>query len=435
MPQIQQQMQQQAVGPALSSQPHAAEAAEAAEGEGELTAEQLMLSDVQLWEQLLLGSYSGQEIAQHLSAAMDHPFREDELPAPQHHQQQQHQHDQHHYHQYQHQQQQQQIEAQHNFPQQQHFLPRQHQDQHQHQQYAQAPQRTVHYRETIDLTAEDDDDYPAGGGSLGGASASYQSYHSSQGWTGYSSGQAYQPKREEVPAGWRESFGSLPPPSYAASYSSYYAQSTSSSPSLARQFYPKPTTYYRRMEVFFRLLSLTHFTITGRPKERMSELLSTIKLIPGAEFDAKTRKWKFPISSLGALETAIAENCKSVDIHSIPQHILQMMTLAAQRRNADAQAGDAEQFLQERLHARLLRALAPFQREGVAFILKRDGRALLADEVRSCCCCNCAALEYGNRLSSRPSFLACMVSFDRWVSARRSRRSRLPARTRRIGQC
>src|SRR5690606_28837048 len=100
------------------------------------------------------------------------------------------------------------------------------------------------------------------------------------------------------------------------------------------------------------------------------------------EFDEKIRKWKFPIGSLNALETAIAENFKFAIVHRLPSNTLKMITLASEKMRADAQAGDAEQFLQTRVHGRLLRALAPFQREGVACILKRDGRALLADEVR-----------------------------------------------------
>src|SRR3546814_16660435 len=87
-------------------------------------------------------------------------------------------------------------------------------------------------------------------------------------------------------------------PSYAST-SSVHIKSQESD--LIPQQYYRPVIY-QRLEMSFRLLSLTHFTISAHPKEKMEELLSTIKLIQGAEFDEKIRKWKFTNGSLNPIK-------------------------------------------------------------------------------------------------------------------------------------
>eukprot|EP00966_Prymnesium_polylepis_P089266 2066894-Prymnesium_polylepis.1 len=90
----------------------------------------------------------------------------------------------------------------------------------------------------------------------------------------------------------------------------------------------------------------------------------------------------FPLSAydrvLGACASASPSWC--VDLVPIPRPILAAATVASAAA-ASAPAADAEAL--RGVPFDLVEQLAPYQREGVAFMLRRGGRALLADESRA----------------------------------------------------
>lgn len=79
----------------------------------------------------------------------------------------------------------------------------------------------------------------------------------------------------------------------------------------------------------------------------------------------------------------------------IPDDVLRQLSI--QRATSGAQQSDAQKAAHEKLAPllppRLLGSLAPFQKEGAAFVVGRGGRGLIADEVRRRCCaglqCQC----------------------------------------------
>ncbi|KAG5185466.1 hypothetical protein JKP88DRAFT_354190 [Tribonema minus] len=146
------------------------------------------------------------------------------------------------------------------------------------------------------------------------------------------------------------------------------------------------------------LVSTTHFT--AKVRKPVHPMVQTyLRLTPGAEYDKEKRKWKFPLASHDRLATGLSNHVKVIGIPR-PAMGAAMIASSAAAAKAAEQGDDAEdvkvlegkaagqgddagdaKVLEGKVPEQLLKALAPFQREGVSFVLSKGGRAMIGDEM------------------------------------------------------
>ncbi len=116
--------------------------------------------------------------------------------------------------------------------------------------------------------------------------------------------------------------------------------------------------------------------------EQASAVLNTFKLVPGVRFDWASRppRWLFPISFHDQLY-ALLEKMHDACIHPLPSSILDVMREKHRLRNNNVNGLYDALKLDSFIPESLLVQLASFQKQGVEFILRNDGRALLADDM------------------------------------------------------
>lgn len=106
---------------------------------------------------------------------------------------------------------------------------------------------------------------------------------------------------------------------------------------------------------------------------------------PDVRFDGEKNRWICPLSSYEGICYAL-HNSGAV-VSQLPRSVLAALSLSARRRGEEGAASaesDRENVLSQlksMIPGRLLKALAPFQREGVVFALKNEGKAFIADEM------------------------------------------------------
>jgi SWI/SNF-related matrix-associated actin-dependent regulator 1 of chromatin subfamily A len=118
-------------------------------------------------------------------------------------------------------------------------------------------------------------------------------------------------------------------------------------------------------------------------EEQTSAILTTFQLIQGVRFDWSSRppQWTFPVPFHDQLH-AILEKSHGMVVHSLPPTILAVAREKCRQIN-DAGGLEAHRTprLEEHIPECILMQLAPFQKQGVEFILRNEGRALLADDM------------------------------------------------------
>ena len=128
-------------------------------------------------------------------------------------------------------------------------------------------------------------------------------------------------------------------------------------------------------------------------------------MVKGVRFDEKNKRLLFPLSEHDKLAVALSSILIRTEL--LPRNVIAAAQLSYRRdnpsrvmnidNNAEGEDGenggydikkDAENKIEENLNAlrgkiseKLLQSLAPFQREGVLFVLNNRGRALIADEM------------------------------------------------------
>lgn len=107
-----------------------------------------------------------------------------------------------------------------------------------------------------------------------------------------------------------------------------------------------------------------------------ADVVPILRKIESKEFDIKTKFWSFDIKDYKKLMNELLD-IPSVNIRitdSVPDSVLVILT---KMRNTNNITID----LKERLSSELVDELFPFQKEGVLFGIRREGRCLIADDM------------------------------------------------------
>ncbi len=126
------------------------------------------------------------------------------------------------------------------------------------------------------------------------------------------------------------------------------------------------------------LVSTAHFT--AKVRKPVDPFVQTyLRLTKGAKFDKATRRWHFPISSHDSLLSALSRKTKVV---GVPRSAINAALLASGGNEViDIPGEGLEDDHLKGVPRQVIKALAPFQKDGVRFVLERGGRALIADEM------------------------------------------------------
>jgi hypothetical protein len=140
--------------------------------------------------------------------------------------------------------------------------------------------------------------------------------------------------------------------------------------------------------IAFHLVSANEFaprmvSSNGRPLPL--ELLFTFQLVPRIRFDGEKKRWLVPLTYHDQLQATL-EKRHRIKIEPLPRNTLLAVnermlrsSMASSASTKEVEECDVE--LRSRVPESLIRALAPFQRLGVQFVMRNEGRALIADEM------------------------------------------------------
>ncbi|CAM9597424.1 unnamed protein product, partial [Ectocarpus sp. 13 AM-2016] len=104
------------------------------------------------------------------------------------------------------------------------------------------------------------------------------------------------------------------------------------------------------------------------------------KLTPGATYDEKEKRWKFPLGAHENLAGALSR--QGVQVVPVPRQALAAATLAVEpEQGADGEKEPPVKLCEKMVPECIRKHLAPFQKQGVEFVLKKEGRAMIADEM------------------------------------------------------
>jgi hypothetical protein len=146
--------------------------------------------------------------------------------------------------------------------------------------------------------------------------------------------------------------------------------------------------YRPDITIAFHLVSANEFAprvvhTNGRPLPL--ELLFTFQLVPRIRFDGEKKRWLVPLTYHDQLQATL-EKRHRIKIEPLPRNTLLAVSerilrssMATSVSTKEVEECDVE--LRSRVPESLIRALAPFQRLGVQFVMRNEGRALIADEM------------------------------------------------------
>ena len=148
-----------------------------------------------------------------------------------------------------------------------------------------------------------------------------------------------------------------------------------------------------QVTVAFNLMSTQEFSThcycgNGMPmqEDQTKQILTTLQLVHGGKFDwsSSPPKFVFPITYHDQLYAILEERHNPwLTVEPLPVNILKVSReKVAQESSASLIGnGQSQMKLDDIIPGHLLDQLAPFQKQGVEFILKNEGRALLADDM------------------------------------------------------
>ncbi|KAG8198721.1 hypothetical protein JTE90_023489 [Oedothorax gibbosus] len=119
------------------------------------------------------------------------------------------------------------------------------------------------------------------------------------------------------------------------------------------------------------LISRQRFTVDVKFHK---ELIEVFKSIPNRLYDMQTKKWNFPVKDHDKLISLVKPLHSEVILAPLPKVILNVFKSAPATRTI-------EDVDLSRLDPFMLKTLLPFQKEGVQFAVKHNGRVLIADDM------------------------------------------------------
>jgi hypothetical protein len=159
--------------------------------------------------------------------------------------------------------------------------------------------------------------------------------------------------------------------------------------------YTQSYNYNPNATISFSLANTREFTAKAEGGSLPSATLQTLKNVAGVRFDDEKKRLLFPLSEHDKLQVALA--LLRITVDPLPRAVIAAAQLSYQRYNSSHVIdvdGDDEaknsiavkeeetlKALKGKIHDKLLNSLAPFQREGVLFVMNNKGRALIADEM------------------------------------------------------
>ncbi|XP_064401335.1 SWI/SNF-related matrix-associated actin-dependent regulator of chromatin subfamily A-like protein 1 isoform X1 [Halichondria panicea] len=112
------------------------------------------------------------------------------------------------------------------------------------------------------------------------------------------------------------------------------------------------------------------------------DLIEIFKKMPTRAYNTKTSLWSFGIEDYNSLVKAIQSSCKHVELDLIPRPVVNLFLSQLQAQSHSIQAKSHSSVIDwSRIETKLSTALMEFQKEGVEYSIKRDGRVLIADDM------------------------------------------------------
>ena len=105
------------------------------------------------------------------------------------------------------------------------------------------------------------------------------------------------------------------------------------------------------------------------------DIINLMKQMPSKSYDPTSKKWNFDLSDYQEF-LRMATKCEGVIINPLPQYVVNLIS----KRNGPSMSEDEEIDLST-LGDNLLNSLMPFQREGILFGIRHNGRVLIADDM------------------------------------------------------
>ncbi|CAM9140849.1 unnamed protein product, partial [Laminaria digitata] len=139
--------------------------------------------------------------------------------------------------------------------------------------------------------------------------------------------------------------------------------------------------------VTFSLISTSFFTAKIR-RPTPAKVHTYFKLTEGATYDEKERRWKFPLGMHEDLSGLLSR--EGIQVVPVPRQALAAASLAIgpeqDEEGEEGEAGKNDKPAPAKLCEKMVpecvrKNLAPFQMQGVEFVLKKEGRAMIADEM------------------------------------------------------
>lgn len=130
--------------------------------------------------------------------------------------------------------------------------------------------------------------------------------------------------------------------------------------------------------ISFSLLNSKEFTVRCEYGILSQTIVSTVKNANGAFFDFKNHKFVLPLQVHDSLHVAL-HRCGCC-VEALPRNVLSILQLQ-QRKDTATTDPAATVCSNRKIPEQIDEALAPFQRDGVDFVVKNNGRALIADEM------------------------------------------------------
>ncbi|XP_028394418.1 SWI/SNF-related matrix-associated actin-dependent regulator of chromatin subfamily A-like protein 1 [Dendronephthya gigantea] len=108
------------------------------------------------------------------------------------------------------------------------------------------------------------------------------------------------------------------------------------------------------------------------------KLVGVLKSLPSKCYDAQTRTWNYLLEDYDKLMSLCKPLANEVTLSGLPKEVARLFLPQKKESSVD---DSKTEIAWDRIDPKLVGSLMPFQREGVIFSIKQNGRVLLADDM------------------------------------------------------